>query len=99
MVVTGLNQHIYILENNILLNQNQNPAYHSYYLQGNQELKFDEAKGILAFSTDVYEKINQKELLAVLNDWLKRSNHINSEQLAKEKLSSTTDLLIVKLTF
>ncbi len=99
VVVTGLNQHIYMLENDAISNQNQNPAYHSYYLQGNQELKFDEAKGILAFSPGVYDKINQKELLVVLNDWLKRSNHINSEQLAKEKLSSTTDLLIVKLTF
>ncbi len=99
IIASGLNQHVYVLEGNSLLNQNQNPAYHSYYLQNNQELKYEEAKGIIAFSSSVYDKINQKELLVLLNELQKHPNQINLEQLVKEKLGGIPDLLVIKLTF
>jgi len=95
----GLNQHLYVLENNPLINPNQKPEYQSYYLQGNQELKYDDVKGIIAFSPNVYEKINQQELLKVLNEILSRSNDIGIEQLANDQLKSINDLLIVKISF
>ena len=99
IIASGLNQHIFVLEENSIINQNQNPAYQMYYLQNNQEIKFEEAKGIIAFSPVVYEKINQKELLASLNNSQNNPCHIDLEKLVKEKLSTIPDLLILKLTF
>ncbi len=99
LTVTGLNQHIFMLENNPLINQSQNPAYHTYFLQGNQELKYEDVKGIIAFSTSVYEKMNPQELLGILNDTIKNANDINIETLNKAKLGSVSDILIVKLSF
>ena len=99
IIASGLNQHIYVLEDNSLINQNQNPVYQLYYLQNNQELNFEDARGILAFSPAVYDKINRKELLTSLNNSQNNSNHIDLEQLVKEKLSTIPDLLILKLTF
>ena len=98
IVLTGLNQHVFILENNQLIAQAQGPAYNMYYLQGNQELRFEETKEIMAFAPDINEALNQQKLLDILNEALRNNSSIDTEQLAKNKLNSIPDLFVFKLS-
>ena len=69
-----------------------------YYLQGNQELRFEETKEIMAFAPEVNEAFNQQKLLDILNETLRNNNSIDTEQLAKNKLNSIPDLFVFKLS-
>ena len=96
--VSGLNQIIFVCQQDDPHNPGHEPACQSFYLQGNQDLKFSLPASMIIFSPDISQPSSaQQELLKFINDLKEKPPEEFKNQNLK-KFNQNNDFFVVKLT-
>jgi DNA-binding response OmpR family regulator len=96
LVITGQNQSLFICQQASPANQCQ---FQSYYLQGNQDLKFSPPHKLILLSKNILDQINQMEILTFLNTNLVYPTKSSFTDSIKHEYKKVHDILVVELTF
>jgi DNA-binding response OmpR family regulator len=95
IILAGINQSIYICQT---FSSPNNDDFQHFYLQGNQELKFNSHGELVLFSRNISEQKNPKDIITFLNTHFKRSANNSYTESIQTEFNKMHDILVVKLT-